>query len=37
VSLLDGPGYTRFLETQRAHLRPLLDNGKVAEVSLTSR
>jgi tripartite-type tricarboxylate transporter receptor subunit TctC len=37
VSLLDGPGYTRFLETQRAHLRPLLDNGKVAEVSLQSR
>jgi tripartite-type tricarboxylate transporter receptor subunit TctC len=37
VSLLDGPGYTRFLETQRAHLRPLLDNGKVAEVNLTSR
>jgi tripartite-type tricarboxylate transporter receptor subunit TctC len=37
VSLLDGPGYTRFLETQRAHLKPVPDIGKVADVSLTSR
>lgn len=37
VSLLDGPGYTRFLEAQRAHLKPLPDDSKVAEASLTSR
>ena len=34
VALIDGPGYTRFLETERAHLKPVPDNKLAGSIRL---